>query len=694
MELRPRKGRVSSASEPNSSTPAVSVKAKNQHGSPQTVLALPSSRRKPSRVKSSSRSTASKSRTCLTFEEEDDQQQENSVCNEKDEGPSESVQEVISDTVSSRGAQGCVDRGSAAIQLDSDPIDVFNGSISKVNSEHRKLLSKRKDALRTDETAQVLFEADKCALDRKNTVLTGIELLHENVNEACYTNKNDILGSSTPETILIGNGHQKKAKRRHTSLAEAEQIERGSLMHLVADTDVHQAVDGRETDWRGREVMVASARSVEEYDVQTIVEIKQGSCANLQGSVHEGEEPASSILQQESFEGTGADPALSAGRSSGKSFKTRRTDVRRTLSEQKGRNKSCFEVNAQESDFDSKEILCNIKHGETGKEGNAGLESTEKNGRLHAEANSYDGSTNEIIGEKDTDTEEHHLVAEENKFKGFSGEESFVRTEQDCEEVVHEDEDEGNMARIFIGSLKARLQQIPVESFTSIRKEMAAKVNGCEEEDNVTKKAATTEGRQITTSSSRLTSAGLSWSPETGLQATKNSRCRGSDVKGTVMRVPETIWQKEKKLQDGLLVPPVEPRKLNKLAKKQAKDTAGAKWFDLSAPTITPELKKDLQLLKLRNVIDPKRHYKAEDSKGLPKYFQVGTVIGGPADFYSGRLTKKERKSTLADELLSDSTLSAYRKRKYLDIQDKKQAGGKKFWNKKKNQRAPSWARI
>eukprot|EP00249_Psilotum_nudum_P002492 c15558_g1_i1 orf=203-898(-) len=156
----------------------------------------------------------------------------------------------------------------------------------------------------------------------------------------------------------------------------------------------------------------------------------------------------------------------------------------------------------------------------------------------------------------------------------------------------------------------------------------------------------------------------------------------------------QTIWQKERQLQDGLFVPPLDPRKLNKLVRKQAKDTAGVKWFDLPAPTITPELKKDLQLLKLRRVVDPKRHYKADDSKSLPKYFQVGTVIECPADFYSGRLTKKERKASLADELLSDSALQSYRKRKYLEIQVQKQAGGKNFWKQKKNRQKTTWART
>ena len=70
--------------------------------------------------------------------------------------------------------------------------------------------------------------------------------------------------------------------------------------------------------------------------------------------------------------------------------------------------------------------------------------------------------------------------------------------------------------------------------------------------------------------------------------------------------------------------------------------------FDMPAPTMTPELKRDLQLLKvmcfsdhgfqnlnsdfnslfflqLRNVMDPKKHYKrvASSSKLAEKYFQA-----------------------------------------------------------------------
>jgi len=51
--------------------------------------------------------------------------------------------------------------------------------------------------------------------------------------------------------------------------------------------------------------------------------------------------------------------------------------------------------------------------------------------------------------------------------------------------------------------------------------------------------------------------------------------------------------------------------------------TAGGKWFNMAATEMTPEVKRDLQILNMRNFIDPKRHYKKSSSKDLPKFFQV-----------------------------------------------------------------------
>ncbi|CAM6101352.1 unnamed protein product [Calypogeia fissa] len=197
----------------------------------------------------------------------------------------------------------------------------------------------------------------------------------------------------------------------------------------------------------------------------------------------------------------------------------------------------------------------------------------------------------------------------------------------------------------------------------------------------------------------------VSWKPDTGLPfvgcggGSSSSSARRSKASGDLdpltskkLPVVNSIWQKQK--GNELVVPPADPRKQKKLEKKDVKETAGSKWFDMPAATMTPEMKRELQLLRLRGVLDPKRHYKVSDSKAIPKFFQVGTVVEGAADFYSGRLTKKERKSTFAEELLTDSSLQTYRKRKYLQIQEQKEAGGKKFWKKKKNRQKPSWAKT
>lgn len=47
----------------------------------------------------------------------------------------------------------------------------------------------------------------------------------------------------------------------------------------------------------------------------------------------------------------------------------------------------------------------------------------------------------------------------------------------------------------------------------------------------------------------------------------------------------------------------------------------------MKAPEMTQELKGDLQVLKMRSSLDPKRFYKKNDRDGFPKYFQVSDII-------------------------------------------------------------------
>lgn len=118
--------------------------------------------------------------------------------------------------------------------------------------------------------------------------------------------------------------------------------------------------------------------------------------------------------------------------------------------------------------------------------------------------------------------------------------------------------------------------------------------------------------------------------------------------------------------------------------KKAAREDAGSDWYNLPRTSNDPQVKRDLQILKLRSVLAMgKQHFKKDTRKDpFPEFSQVGTVVEGPTDFYSGRLIRKERKRTLVEEVLaSGSSLSKF-KAKYNEIQERKTSGKKAHYKK------------
>lgn len=104
--------------------------------------------------------------------------------------------------------------------------------------------------------------------------------------------------------------------------------------------------------------------------------------------------------------------------------------------------------------------------------------------------------------------------------------------------------------------------------------------------------------------------------------------------------------------------------------------TAGKGWYDMKTPVMTEELKEDLNVIKMRNYLDPKRHMRTNDwAKRLPKHFQVGTIIEDKSEWYSSRLTKKERTDRMVDAVLAEPKTKAYVKRTFASINEKAQAG-------------------
>jgi hypothetical protein len=127
---------------------------------------------------------------------------------------------------------------------------------------------------------------------------------------------------------------------------------------------------------------------------------------------------------------------------------------------------------------------------------------------------------------------------------------------------------------------------------------------------------------------------------------------------------------------------------LVKAAKKAAREaTAGAQWFDMPRSEVTDTVRRDWQILQMRNVLDPKRHYKKETAP-IPKFFQTGTVIEGNTEFFSARIARKDRKKTIADEILNNDKARDYFKRKFDEIQVKKHSGRTKHYKKIKEMRS------
>mmetsp|Transcript_18982 Transcript_18982/g.51041 ORF Transcript_18982/g.51041 Transcript_18982/m.51041 type:complete len:185 (+) Transcript_18982:59-613(+) len=120
------------------------------------------------------------------------------------------------------------------------------------------------------------------------------------------------------------------------------------------------------------------------------------------------------------------------------------------------------------------------------------------------------------------------------------------------------------------------------------------------------------------------------------------------------------------------------------------------KAHEIPERELTQELKDDLQLVQMRNVLDKKRFYKSSDYRRgkLPTNVQVGTVVEGPTEFKSGRLKRKERRKNMVAEVMADADMRKYAKRKFLEVQHETQRGGKRVQNEKAKAKAPKWARA
>ncbi len=156
-----------------------------------------------------------------------------------------------------------------------------------------------------------------------------------------------------------------------------------------------------------------------------------------------------------------------------------------------------------------------------------------------------------------------------------------------------------------------------------------------------------------------------------------------------------TNWEPTTLLPDSLDAKSLAQDELAEAARALARSEEGfrrrkavAAHAAIPEQEITPEVKRDFRILRLRGVMDPKRFYKGTDEAKIPKRFQWGTIVEGPTEYFSSRMTKGERKQTFTEEIMSDDAIKTYRKRKFKDIQTEAQKHvARKGKQPKRNQR-------
>ena len=107
----------------------------------------------------------------------------------------------------------------------------------------------------------------------------------------------------------------------------------------------------------------------------------------------------------------------------------------------------------------------------------------------------------------------------------------------------------------------------------------------------------------------------------------------------------------------------------------------------MPAQELNDEMRQAIQAIQLRGYVNPKKFFKKNELTKMPKFFQVrilfnlsqiGTVIEGSTDFKDKRLSKKERKPQIIDEIIAEDERLNYTKKKYNEIQAEREALRKK----------------
>ncbi|EJD35153.1 hypothetical protein AURDEDRAFT_175787 [Auricularia subglabra TFB-10046 SS5] len=139
-------------------------------------------------------------------------------------------------------------------------------------------------------------------------------------------------------------------------------------------------------------------------------------------------------------------------------------------------------------------------------------------------------------------------------------------------------------------------------------------------------------------------------------------------------------------------------KRVTKRDKKERKTAiAGPGWFDLPAPPAAelPRLHREVEAMRLRNQLDPKRFYRKDGGegkgvKGLPKSAKL-CRRRRPLAPRPPRAPSARRKRTAVDELVDDAEARRYAKRKFGVFNAGREARGRKMLRDKKAARQGKW---
>lgn len=111
------------------------------------------------------------------------------------------------------------------------------------------------------------------------------------------------------------------------------------------------------------------------------------------------------------------------------------------------------------------------------------------------------------------------------------------------------------------------------------------------------------------------------------------------------------------------------------------------KWHEIPLMQLTPEIKRDLRLLQMRDTLDPKRFYKKStisrkllDKSTTTARLQIGTIVDDPLHRFS-RIVKRERRNHIVDELIADTARVHYFKEKVRQQAARKLEASRKGWH-------------